>query len=51
MLGYDIEDIEIMLECIKQAQLYIPPAQTGISIGLNMTGNFLLGLIEEGHIQ
>lgn len=51
MLGYDIEDLNIMRDMVDQSTLYIPPAQEGITIGLNMVKSFLDGLWSEGYFD
>jgi hypothetical protein len=50
MLGYDVEDVSIMLDMVEQAILYIPPSQEAITIGLKMAASFLEGAIAEGHV-
>jgi hypothetical protein len=51
MLGYDLEDLNIMSDMVEQSKLYIPPAQEGITIGLNMVKSFLDGLWAEGYFD
>ena len=51
MLGYDKEDLDIMIDMVEKSLLYIPPSQEGISIGLNMAKSFLDGLWSEGYFD
>jgi hypothetical protein len=51
MLGYDLEDINIMQDMLEQSLLYIPPSQEGITIGLKMVQSFLDGLWSEGYFD
>ena len=51
MLGYDLEDINIMQDMLEQSLLYIPPSQEGITIGLKMVQSFFDGLWSEGYFD
>ena len=51
MLGYDLEDLNIMSDMVEQSLLYIPPAQEGVTIGLKMVQSFLDGLWAEGYFE
>ena len=51
MLGYDLMDLQDMINSVGDSLIYIPPAQTELSDSLKKAQDFLNGLWAEGYFD
>jgi len=51
LMGYEEDQILYMMAGINLAKHYLPPSKDDVMNSLDMTFNFLDGLLAEGHIQ
>ena len=51
MLGYDKEDLDIMIASCADGAFYLPPSRQRIAMGLTTTISFLQGLLAEGYFN
>lgn len=51
MLGYDKEDLDIMIASCADGAFYLPPSRQRIAMGLTTTISFLQGLLAEGYFD
>ena len=51
MLGYTEVHVLYMMAGLNLAKHYLPPSKDDVMNSLDMTFNFLDGLLAEGHVQ